>query len=62
MYISVTLPKGTNIENKTKINITDGFLSFWKDKNGMARPKLVVMSYQSNDVNVFNYDSEELPF
>lgn len=62
MYISVTLPKGTNIENKTKINVTDGFLSFWKDKNGLARPKLVVMKYQMNDTNVFNYESDELPF
>lgn len=62
MYLSVTMPKGTEIENKTKINITDGFLSFWKDKNGLAHPKLVVMKYEKGDVKVNNYEDNSLPF
>lgn len=50
MYLSVTIPKNIDVENKTKINVTDGFLTFWKDKNGMAHPKIVVMECEiSND-------------
>ncbi len=34
-YIDVRMPKGTDIEDRTKINITKGFLSFYnyKDKD-----------------------------
>ena len=32
-YIDVRMPKGTNIENKTKINITKGFLTFYNYKD-----------------------------
>lgn len=31
-YIDVRMPKGTELENKTKINITKGFLSFYNYK------------------------------
>lgn len=46
MYISIQLPKGQEVENKTTIEITKGFLSFYKDKNGMAKPKVVVQEYK----------------
>lgn len=32
-YIDVRIPKETKIENKTKINITKGFLSFYNYKD-----------------------------
>lgn len=72
MYLSVQLPKGVKLENKTKINITKGFLSFYNDKNGLSKPKIVVMEYQTdeeaqereaiqNEQN-YNYDFGQLPF
>lgn len=32
-YIDVKLPKDVQLEDKTKINITKGFLSFYKNKD-----------------------------
>ena len=54
MFISVNFKKGIEIENKTKINITDGFLSFYKTKDGLPKIKLVVMDFESD-----NYEQEE---
>lgn len=73
MYITVQLPKDTELENKTKINVTKGFLSFYKNKQGLPQIKVVVMEYQTseeaqereaiqNEQN-YNYDFEDsLPF
>lgn len=44
-YIDVKMPKGTNIENKTKINITKGFLSFYKTTKGNIIWYIVVLEY-----------------
>ena len=49
MSISVNFRKGVELENKTKINITDGFLSFYKTKNDEKRLKLVVMDFETNE-------------
>ena len=72
MYLSVQLPKGVELENKTKINITKGFLSFYTNKQGLSQVKIVVMEYQTseevqereaiqNEQN-YNYDFGQLPF
>lgn len=72
MYLSVQLPKGIELENKTKINITKGFLSFYKNKQGLPQVKIVVMEYKTdeevqereaiqNEQN-YNYDFGQLPF
>lgn len=73
MYLSVQLPKGVELENKTKINITKAFLSFYKNKQGLSQVKIVVMEYKTdeelqereaiqNEQN-YNYDFENgLPF
>jgi hypothetical protein len=45
MYLSVQLPKGVELENKTKINITKGFLGFYNTKEGLPKIKVVVMEY-----------------
>lgn len=45
MYVTIQLPKDDELENKTLINIAKGFMSFYKDKNGMAKPKLIVQEY-----------------
>lgn len=47
MYLSIQLPKGTELENKTKINITNGFLTFYQTKEGLPKPKIVVMQFES---------------
>ncbi len=68
MFIAVNFKKGVEVENKTKINITDGFLSFYKTKDGLAKPKIVVMEYEiANDTTTqatdFELDSQDqLPF
>ena len=70
-YIDVRMPKGTNIENKTKINITKGFLSFYnyKDKDDKQHTiwYIVVMEYKTEEqlkntkINVVhNITQEEL--
>lgn len=46
MYLSVQMPKDTVLENKTNIIITNGFLSFYKTKDGLTKPKIVVMEYE----------------
>ena len=73
MYLSVQLPKGVELENKTKINITKGFLSFYKNKQGLPQVKIVVMEYKTNEEvqereaiqneQNYNYDfGDGLPF
>jgi hypothetical protein len=49
MYVAVQLPRNVELENKTMIEITKGFLSFYKNKNGLPVIKLVVMEYQLQD-------------
>jgi len=49
MFIPVNFKKGVEVENKTKINITNGFLSFYKTKEGLAKIKLVVMDFTTED-------------
>ena len=46
MYVSLQLPKGTDILNNTEIDIKQGFISNYKDKDGNYRIKLVVMSFE----------------
>lgn len=46
MFISVNFKGNAEIENKTKINIKNGFLSFYKNKAGYSFVKLVVMEWQ----------------
>lgn len=68
MFIAVNFKKGVELENKTKINITNAFLSFYKTKDGLAKPKIVVMEFegtnntttQATDFEITSDD--ELPF
>lgn len=65
MYLSLQLPKDVELENKTKIDIIKGFLSFYKTKEGLAKPKIVVMEYnilQEQKNNDFQVDDTQLPF
>lgn len=67
MYLSVQLPKGVELENKTKINITKSFLSFYKNKQGLPQVKIVVMEYKTDEEvqereAIQNEDSYEMNF
>ena len=46
MKIAVNLPKGVELEDKTIINITKGFVSFYKSK-GLPKPKFVIQEFES---------------
>ena len=66
MYVSLQLPKGVEVENKTYIEITKGFLAFYKDKNGMSKIKIVAMEIKQDEpkqeVQEDVYTSDDLPF
>lgn len=77
MYVSVQLPKNIELENKTVIEITNGFLSFFKTKDGLSKIKIVVMEFITDEEQKYiqeerqsiqneeNYEissSDDLPF
>ena len=65
MYVSVQLPKGKSLENKSTIDVTKGFISFYKDKNGLAKPKFVIMEYNeeiSQEMQGISDNNPDLPF
>lgn len=66
MYVSVQLPKGAELENKTLIDITKGFLSFYKTKEGLPKLKLVIQEWEFiggiTQQNDFIGTSDDLPF
>lgn len=65
MYVSVQLPKGKSLENKSTIDVTKGFISFYKDKNGLAKPKFVIMEYNeeiSQEIQGISDNNPDLPF
>lgn len=69
MYIPVQFPKGTELEDKTNIEIKKGFLTFFTTKDGKNQLKLVVMDFESRAYDESQNFSEtevssgdELPF
>lgn len=66
MYVTIQLPKGQELENKSVILIEKGFLSFYKDKNGMPKIKAVIQVFDLigiEDIQVNEtYSDNELPF
>ena len=63
MYLTVQLPKEDTVENKTQIDVKEGFLSFYKKKEGLPRLKLVVMKYEiEKKEEEYTIDSADLPF
>ena len=71
LYISVQFKRGNepNVD-KARIEIKDAFFSMYKNKTGLAFPKLVIMDYtieqetQPNDYFMPPFDSfdDSLPF
>ena len=66
MYVSLQLPKGVEVENKTYIEITKGFLAFYKDKNGLPKIKVVAMEIKQDEPKQETveeaYVPDDLPF
>lgn len=64
MFIAVNFRKGVSVENKSKINVTNGFLSFYKTKDGLAKPKIVIMEFEGQNSTNNNevIAEDDLPF
>ena len=71
MYVILQLPKEVELQNMTYIEISQGFLTFYKDKNGLQKPKIVVMSFDGGEAEKESWTppaenteipADELPF
>lgn len=62
MNVAVQFPKDTVIENKTDIDVIKGFMTFFKDKNGIEKPKAVIQEWILDTENYNNSDDSTLPF
>ena len=59
MFIPVNFKKGIEVPNKTKIDVKNGFLSFFKTKDGLAKVKMVIMEFDTEE-NYIPNDEEVL--
>lgn len=75
MYITVQLPRDVVLESNSKINVTKGFLSFYKTNQGLPKIKAVVQEFENEAPqepkqesipnyydNAPSYYGSELPF
>lgn len=75
LYVSVQLPKGVTLSDKTDINCKRGFLSFFEDKKGYQKIKIIVMEFEelldepgeepvdiTNDIETMVNPDDVLPF
>ena len=61
MYVSLQLPKGVEVENKTYIEITKGFLSFYTNKDGNKIPKIVAMEIKQDEPKQETFEEAYVP-
>ena len=65
-YLQVQFRKGVELENKTKINIKDGFLTFFRTQEGNIVYKIVVLDFEqegeAKETETSYDDSNSLPF
>lgn len=66
MYLDINFKKGIEPEEQfLQIDITDGFFSMYKNKQGLPKLKLVIMEYEkvNKEEEQFEISSEDdLPF
>ena len=55
MYVQVQLPKNVELQDKTNINITKGFISWYPTKEGFPKIKFIIIEFETED----NYIQEE---
>ena len=60
MYIAVQLPKNTVLQNNTDITILEGFMSFYKSQERLAKIKIVVMKFEKEEAA--EEEKSDLPF
>ena len=67
-YITIQFKKGIELENKTKINITNGFLTFYRNQNDNNKPVFKIMVLEFTQVGdaaentATDFSDESLPF
>lgn len=67
MSVDVQIPKDKSINNMTVIDVTKGFLSFYKTKEGLPKVKMIVQEYTETEKKESTPDfevsmSDDLPF
>ena len=66
MYLNVGCNKDVTLENMTKIQILDGYLTFYKNKNGVQVPKIRIMGFdvisQKENFEEQISSDDDLPF
>lgn len=64
MFMQLQLPKGIEPEDKSIIEITKGFISFYENKDGNKIPKIVALEINEpkQEVQADFYNSDSLPF
>jgi len=62
MRTRIQMPKGTTLENNTDIEVKKGFISIYKNKEGLPKIKLVVMEYEPLTQSQSDYVTDDLPF
>lgn len=66
IYIPIQFKKGQEpLGEKAEIKIENAFFSNYTDKNGLTKPKLVIMEYQelgATTTTEYNFEDDGLPF
>ena len=63
VFENVQMPKGTDLPNKTKIEVTKGFEAVYEKRDGTKDRKIVVMEYETDLPTGFSaVDDSEIPF
>lgn len=59
IYLQVQMPKGIELENKTMVEITNGFLSFYNTKDGLPKLKIVVLEFTTDEEQKYIQEERE---
>lgn len=65
MFIQVNFKKGVEVEHKTKIDVKNGFMSFYTNKNEQQILKLIITEFDIVDDSTFltiDDSDTDLPF
>ena len=67
VFENVNMPKGTDLPNKTKIEVTKGFEAVYEKRDGTKDRKIVVMEYKAENetdlpTGFSQVDDSEIPF
>lgn len=57
IYVAVQFLSGVEVENKTLIEIKNGFISFYSTKDGLPKIKLIILDFE-----IISNNDDNLPF